>query len=613
MPGLHMIQHFEPQAMGLYGQFQKAVAGLYSFSGYQRSIYLHTDAIILGVGAYSAYPIVFMEDQDHHLLIEGRLYNVSGPNLKAEMGKLGRMIFSTSLDAAFLRNWLESQDGEFILFFSHRQTGKTAVLNDIFGRLPLYYRYNSHSLSLARDIRFLYNQGQRPEVDRLSLAHFLMLGHGLGEKTVWQGIDVLTPGTLLLADPAKKQVSIQRLHEFNFSQMGHKDENVRGNAERLAEKFVTACRIRADNEMPNLVSLSGGLDSRAVAAGLAVAGMPFSTATFYQQGYTSQVEIRCAAKVAEQLKAPWQAIPLKGIRCSDSLELLGIKAGFSPLYMAFILTYFRELQCRYGFRVIHFTGDGGDQCLPALRPPIPMTHLKGLADYVIQDNFLGGRRLGLGLSAALTGFTPRDLRESLAAHLAAFPEKSLEGKWLHFQFYGIIVKIYFEAEDRNRCYFWSTSPFYSVPFYSDAIQCPQGQKSRFNLYRHFLAKLAPALGGIEYSGYHGPLGSARFYLKHAVKRMKFIRPAWTLYGKHLLKGPDKLPAQAVLFRILKQIMANRPALGAALDFTRLEHLIAHGQNWDRYHVFSLFSTLAMLELGLYGHSTLEDYPNVLLV
>ncbi len=616
MPGINFIQCFRngssemerPEILS-----EQAGRSIFLLAGDSRRNHILTPTMVLGTKSYDAYPVTIVEDDDFYLVLEGRIYNLPGDDLGKTMARLAQLIFCEQPDHSRLQRRLLDLDGDFILLLHEKRSAKTAVLNDIFGRLPLYYRCEKTGFALSRDIRFLYALWSELKIDRLSLAHVLMLGHALEEKTVFQGIRILTPASLLQVDPLTRRTTIHRLHRFDFSQTDLGREPIDRNAERLAETFMTACRVRAVGNTRNVVSLSGGLDSRTVAAGLHAGGIPFVTKTFFRAGYTPSSETDCARNVAQFLDAPWEPISLQPLRCNDARELLYLKAGFSPLYMGFILEYFRELRRQYGCRIVHFTGDGGDQCLPALRPPVPMTSMAGLAKYIVQDNYLGGRRLGAEWTASLTGIPKTDLLDSLVEYLKTFPEQSLEGKWLHLQFYGIGVKICFEAEDRNRCYFWSTSPFYSAPFYSNAIQCPQSRKSGFDLYGRFLKRLSPVIAGLEYSGYQGPLGSTRFRLNHWKKRIKFIRPAWTLTLKHLLKGADAVPVGAPLFRIMARELATHPTLQEVIDFEKIQRMITESHRYDRYHVVHLFTALSMLALGLHGDSRLDRYPDVFLV
>ena len=59
----------------------------------------------------------------------------------------------------------------------------------------------------------------------------------------------------------------------------------------------------------NVVSLSGGLDSRAVAAGLRREEIPFTAATFLDSQQTNAADVRVASRVAAGVGSGVAAIP----------------------------------------------------------------------------------------------------------------------------------------------------------------------------------------------------------------------------------------------------------------------------------------------------------------
>lgn len=617
MAGLNFIQYFSAIKPAPGEIYDRAASTLMRLPGDAEQVHVRTDTMALGSKTYAAYPGKWLETPAFRLMLEGRIYNAETWELEKALPAVAEDVFSATGGGAFAQRWQADADGDFIFWMNEKKTGKTAVVNDVFGRLPLYYQVDAQRVVLARDIQFLYALRRQLTVDRLSLAHFLMLGHALGDRTIWNDINILTPGSLLCIDPLKKQVAVQRLATLSF------DSPLRGsaggdrNAHDLADVFIPVCRSRAGRESPTVVSLSGGVDSRAAAAGLQAAGVTFTTATFRRPGYTSVDEIICARQVARQLKVPWDVIDLPDTSCGDAYDLLRLKAGFSPLYMAFIESFFRELQHRYGRACHYLTGDGGDQCLPMLLPPAPVPmmrrSMRGLAKYIIDDNYLGGRRLGLTATASLTGIRERDLVDSLMAYLETIPETTMEGRWLHYNFYGITVKIYFEAEDRNRCHFWSASPFYSQPFYRAAIACPQSHKSFYRLYGKFLGRLSPELFRLPVSGYGASLGSARFRMHHMATRVKFIMPRHTLQLKHWLKGANALPPDARVLLMMQKMTAGCAEISDCLRPGRIMHIIRYHHRYDQYHVLLLFTALAMLEWGLRGESTVAQYGDMRLI
>ena len=92
-----------------------------------------------------------------------------------------------------------------------------------------------------------------------------------------------------------------------------------------------------------MVSLSGGLDSRAVAAGLRREEIPFTAATFLNSQQTNAADVRVASRVAEALGVEWQLFHPRPPQGKDLVQLLDLKSGANNLRMSFILPFFHQL------------------------------------------------------------------------------------------------------------------------------------------------------------------------------------------------------------------------------------------------------------------------------
>jgi len=89
----------------------------------------------------------------------------------------------------------------------------------------------------------------------------------------------------------------------------------------------------------------------------------------------------------------------------------------------------------------------------------------------------------------------------------AYPEKEWENRYMHFLHFDRCFKWQFEGEDKNRCYFWSLTPFYSIPFFNYVMNCPETTKKRFKLYREFLLRLSPEAMAIDNANWQFPITS----------------------------------------------------------------------------------------------------------
>ena len=115
---------------------------------------------------------------------------------------------------------------------------------------------------------FLTELSQKNEVDRVGVSQLFLLGYPLGDRTLLLGKSRFSYASLILADPRRRKISVERLHEFNFDGAEYRSRSVEDNAENLVELFLAGCRNRITSDSKNVLGLSGGLDSRAVGAAL---------------------------------------------------------------------------------------------------------------------------------------------------------------------------------------------------------------------------------------------------------------------------------------------------------------------------------------------------------
>jgi hypothetical protein len=94
-----------------------------------------------------------------------------------------------------------------------------------------------------------------------------------------------------------------------------------------------------------------------------------------------------------------------------------------------------------------------------------------------------------------------------------YPEKTIEGKLAHFKIFERGHNWLFVGEDRSRFFMWSTTPFYSVPFFKASMAIPQRAKRHYLLYKYFLVNLKPALLRTQYYDRFIPLSIPDWTLK----------------------------------------------------------------------------------------------------
>ena len=464
--------------------------------------------------AYPSYPVRRVQTDGRVAVLDGELYDVPDAEVPATLERVGR--WAAAGDDRALEQWLTAHDGDFVIL-TLPERGDATVVTDALGRLPTYRAEVAGATVVTREPKFVRELARRagspPTVDRLGVAQTLTFGYRLGSRTLFEGMERLPPAARLTLgsgdDGPSGGDAPSTVHVPDFGRKTHRSKSIEENATRLARTFERACRARADAGTTPVVSLSGGLDSRAVAAGLHAAGVPFVAATFAHADGGTDADVRAAREVSETLGVPWTPYRVAQ-RAANERRLLDEMQGTNSLAMGFVLDFLDWVAADYDDAVL-VTGDGGDKAFPTLAPPRSFDSLDDLAAYVFDANAV----FAPADAAAVARVDENRLRASVRERLASYPESSLRHRYVHFYVRERGVNWLNLGEDRNRRVCWSASPFYAYPFFADAMNCPDDQKARSRLYRRFVAELAPEVLDVTYADFGAPVASAEYAAKRA--------------------------------------------------------------------------------------------------
>ena len=124
------------------------------------------------------------------------------------------------------------------------------IINDILGRLPLYYYHKRESeLIVSRELPFLASlTGDDPHednrFDRIGMAQYLLIGFPLGNRTLLADVSRLKPASLLRVT-SNSEVNVDYIHCLNFDIIKNENRSVESNARELVSLFNKACKNRA--------------------------------------------------------------------------------------------------------------------------------------------------------------------------------------------------------------------------------------------------------------------------------------------------------------------------------------------------------------------------------
>jgi len=186
-----------------------------SFFDYQRRMFFDEKQCRLFADFYADYPIQYWETADCLVLLEGMIYDQPEAVIKQQI----QNYCAGQITPKQLQLWLLKRDGEFVLMIYHKTNQQLFVWNDWLGRLPVYLFQDKKQFVIGRDIRQLRHLAGITNFDPYGLATTLLFGFALGEKSLWQKISYMAPGSLLQADFIKNSIEISDTQFEVFAQL----------------------------------------------------------------------------------------------------------------------------------------------------------------------------------------------------------------------------------------------------------------------------------------------------------------------------------------------------------------------------------------------------------
>lgn len=196
-----------------------------------------------------------------------------------------------SLGGMFALAQVNGDDGELLVWTS---ASRAAPVYWIEG--PDYFAVSTRALMLS----FLLAKAPRPAYRLATLVPFLACGRFASDQTPFRGVQELPPNSRLSASPAG--VTIRPTDDFERTCGTVRPTS--GDYDVLAELLLSSVRPLGDSRV--VCNLTGGKDSRLVAAALYHAGVDVTTQT---NGFPESPDVLVAQRVAAALGLPHRTSP----------------------------------------------------------------------------------------------------------------------------------------------------------------------------------------------------------------------------------------------------------------------------------------------------------------
>lgn len=255
--------------------------------------------------SYAAHQPMVDESGNIRLIFNGEIYNFR--QLREQLIELGHHFKSTSDSEVILRGYVQWGDGvvarlrgmfAFAIWDGDRQ--RLVLARDRIGQKPLNYAWAGSSLVFGSEIKALLRwPGLDREANLEALQQYFLFRYVPGTETAFVGVHRLEPAHYLTID-ADGRIEKHRYWEPPPPASGPKRDQATLEAE-LLEQLDEAVRLRMVSDVPLGAFLSGGVDSSAVVASMALASSdPVRTFTVGFGKDTGIDERKYARMVAER-------------------------------------------------------------------------------------------------------------------------------------------------------------------------------------------------------------------------------------------------------------------------------------------------------------------------
>ena len=600
MPGISLLLSENLQISEK--QINKILSEQNYLEGYTNNTLLVEKNLFVGCNIYQNYPIKVFNKDNYFVVIEGKIYNKNEMYYEDEIIELAKNFEDVDNDNE-LSKWLQNSDGDFIVFIYNSLTKNFYVFNDIFGRLPLYYKIINGGIVVSRYLNFVNQISNKTDFDRISIAQFLMFGFMLNTRTMYENVHHLRPASLLMQH--NNEIQVKNIFKFNFQNRKYSERDSKENINNLTELFSTSCKSRFLNNKLNIVTLSGGLDSRLVASSVYKNNIPFSAVTFRHKNGSVIKDEQIAIQLSKLFNIEHKILEISPPSGSDVYTLLKLKEGMNSLFTSYLLPFYYQVKRLYGDDINFITGDNGDKLIFTLdKRPEKFSNLDELANYIYAEHSL----LNAEVIENICGVNKNKIIDEIKILLNTFPEDDLWQKYVHFKIMERPHKFAFQGEDRHRHFFWTLSPFWSFPFYNYIMNCSDISKKKHKLYAGLIHNFSPEAIQLPYSNFKSSINS--FKGKIALSLLYYIYPKIPKKIKikfkvGILGWNPKVNKDSIIINCIKEQLLKSNKVSNFINIENVSSL----EDIRKASLFNILTITSVIEKFYEENTSLNNYSD----
>lgn len=270
----------------------------------------------IGIGILNSDPQPLVTQGGKVMLANaGEFYTVDGqpPPADHSHGEVALGLFEK-----FGPGLVEHVHGAFVIAVVDEAAGRLWILNDRHGLYPLFFAHYDHTFAFAPEMNGVLADPEFPrQLDPVGFLQFLRFQVVLGERTYFDCMQFLDRGSCLEYEWASDRLEVRRYWDFSrIHEVKISFEDSVDTAGSLLLKGIERMTRGSDRVG---VYLSGGLDSRTIAAMARRLGRPITTITYGEPGCRDEI---LARKIARQIGSDHHYMPfLDGSWVEENADL----------------------------------------------------------------------------------------------------------------------------------------------------------------------------------------------------------------------------------------------------------------------------------------------------
>jgi asparagine synthase (glutamine-hydrolysing) len=200
-------------------------------------------------------------------------------------------------------------NGCFCIVLHNRDSNRLTLISDRFGFRPLFYVWRDAALIFGSELKALRAIDTRPpSIDEIGVMEFFCYGSHILDRTSLDGYLRLPPASIMTIDVKQREINSYWVYQYDENAQTLDQPSYFTKYAKLLDRAVERCMTTAPQQRIGIF-LSGGYDSRSLAASIQNHHLPLTAFTFGDQ---DSRDMRYGSLLAHRLGFEHHSIATQG-------------------------------------------------------------------------------------------------------------------------------------------------------------------------------------------------------------------------------------------------------------------------------------------------------------